>query len=211
MAIRVAIFEDNDRLRGALSRLVESTDGLLLAGAFDSCRRVVNDVESSSPDVVLMDIGLPEVSGIEGVRLVTERFPRVRVLMLTVHDDEQRVFEAVAGGASGYLLKKTPAAEIVHAVRAVLAGGVPMSPSVARRVLHLLRSSAPPPPRDCRLSERELEVLALLAAGHTYQRVADACFVSLDTVRTHVRSIYEKLHVHSKSEAVAKAIRQGLV
>lgn len=211
MSIRVAVFEDNVSLRRTLESLIESTPGLYFAGGFGDCRNVIGDLESSRPDVVIMDIGLPGINGIEATVGIKTRFPGIDVLILTVYEDDQRVFQAICSGASGYLLKKMPASQIVSAIRSVRQGGAPMSPGVAKRVLSLLRGSVTPPPNSCALTERERDVLVGLVDGLTYQQIADRTFISLDTVRTHVRHIYEKLHVHSKSEAVARAIREGLV
>jgi len=209
--IRVAIYEDNADLRDALTALVRGAAGMEAVGAFAACDTVEADTRACRPDVVIMDIGLPGVSGIEGVRRLRAAFPRIGALMLTVYEDESRIFHAICAGAAGYLLKSAKPDRIVEAVREVHAGGAPMTPSVARRVLALLQNRSPEPPPDCRLSDREREVLAALVDGLSYKMIADRCEISIDTVRTHIKHIYEKLHVHSKSEAVVKALRDRLV
>jgi len=209
--VRVAIFEDNDELRDALSRLVASAPDMVLAGSFASCERVEEDAASCAPQVVLMDLGLPQVNGIEGTRRLKAAQPAVDVLILTVHEDEQRIFESVCAGASGYLLKKSTSAAILGAIREVRSGGSPMTPAIARRVLRMFQAAVPAPPGDCALTGREKEVLTGLVSGYSYKMIAADCGISIDTVRTHIKRIYEKLHVHSKSEAVARAIRERLV
>lgn len=163
------------------------------------------------PDLVLLDIHLPGVSGSEGVRLIRERYPRVEVLMLTVYAEEAKIFEAICNGASGYLLKKTRPARLLEAVRETQAGGSPMSPEVARKVVSLFRKVAPPPQAEHQLTPQERRLLGLLAEGHRYESTGESMHISVNTVRNYIRDIYEKLHVHSKSEAVSKAIRQGLI
>jgi DNA-binding NarL/FixJ family response regulator len=162
------------------------------------------------PDVVLLDIGLPGISGIEGVRRIRQQHPAVQVLMLTVYDDDQRVFEALCAGACGYLLKKTPPARLIESVAEVAAGGAPMSPEVARRVVALFRRFRPPERADYRLTPHETRLLKLLCDGHNYKSAALELGVTVHAVSFHMRRIYEKLEVHSKSAAVAKALREGL-
>lgn len=209
--IHVAVFEDNGPLRDALSRLLEDEPGLSCVGVFPSCERVEEDVAATNPHVVLMDIGLPGVSGIEGVRRIKARFPQVEVLMLTVQEHERAIFESICAGACGYFLKKETPATLVQGIRDARAGGAPMSPEIARRVLSMLQVRRPAPDPSCRLSPREKDVLTGLVEGHPYKRIAADIGISIDTVRTHIKHIYEKLHVHSRSEAVVRAIRQGLV
>ena len=151
------------------------------------------------------------MSGIEGVRRLKASHPATHILMLTVHDDDHHIFEAICAGASGYLLKDTPPVRLVEAIREVHAGGAPMSPNIARRVVTMFQRIAPPRDSPADLTRRELEVLRLLADGHSYKTAADALSVSLDTLRSHIRNIYDKLHVHSKSEAVLKAFKTGLL
>jgi DNA-binding NarL/FixJ family response regulator len=163
------------------------------------------------PDVLLTDIGLPGLSGIDGVRRLRASFPEMHVLMLTVHADNDHLFEAICAGASGYLLKETPPARLLEAIREVQTGGAPMSPEVARKVVVMFQKIVPPKAEEQRLSSRELELLKLLAEGHSYKTAAHALSLTIDGIRFHVRNIYERLHVHSKSEAVLKALRSGLI
>lgn len=158
-----------------------------------------------------MDIGMPGMSGIEGVRLLKSVFPQVDVIMQTVYEDDERIFQSIIAGASGYLLKKTPPAKILEAIKDIREGGAPMSASIARKVLTMFQSPSPLKSSEYDLSEREKEVLGGLVKGLSYKMIADQCFISIDTVRSHIKNIYEKLHVHSKGEAVAKAMRNRLV
>ncbi|MBC7689681.1 MAG: response regulator transcription factor [Aquabacterium sp.] len=212
MEIKVAIFEDNNSLRKSLELLIDSTDGMLCTGAFANANKLVESMGFSEPDVVLMDINMPGISGIEAVQLIREKFVTTQILMQTVFDDNDKIFAAICAGASGYLLKKTPLKKIIEAIRETYLGGAPMTPSVAVKVLDMFRmQSAIPKKEFINLSEREKEILAWLVKGKAYKAIAAECFISIDTVGTHVRHVYKKLHVHSKSEAVAKAIHQKLV
>jgi DNA-binding NarL/FixJ family response regulator len=163
------------------------------------------------PDVVLVDIGLPGMSGIEGTRRLRGRHPALLVMMLTVYGDDERIFEAICAGACGYLLKKTPPARLLESIREAVSGGSPMSPEVARRVVQLFQRFHPPEAADYHLSPTEIRLLKLLAEGHHYKTAAVEMRISINTVSYHMRSIYQKLHVHSKSEAVAKALRDRLI
>ncbi len=206
MPLRVIIYEDNTDLRGALAALIGGTEGYELSGAFDNCSEVVAQVAALHPDVVLMDIDMPGMNGIEGVLRLKKAHPQVEALMLTVFDDNDKVFDAVCAGASGYLLKKTPPARILESLREVADGGAPMSPVIARKVLQLFPGK--PTERDAdldKLTAREMEVLKTLARGFSYKMVAAELNISVETVRTYVKRIYEKLQVHSVSEAIAKA------
>ena len=203
--IRVLLYEDNTDLRGALAALIGGTPGYELCGAFAECTLVVSQVEVLQPQVVLMDIEMPGISGIEGVRLLKKAHPHVEALLLTVFDDDDRVFEAVRAGANGYLLKQTPPAGILDALREVTEGGAPMSPVIARKVLQVFPGRITQNDADLdRLSEREMAVLRSLAKGFSYKMAAAELGITLETVRTYVKRIYEKLHVHSATEAVAK-------
>ncbi|MFD2519693.1 response regulator [Emticicia soli] len=204
MAIKTIIYEDNNMLREALSFLIEGTEGFELVGSFDNCIEVLAQVKKNEPDVILMDIDLPGMSGIEAVRSIKKRFSYVDVLMLTVFDDDERVFESIKAGATGYLLKKTSPARILEAIREVFEGGAPMSPSIARRVMQNLHERPSTVAEISQLSKRELEVLRHLVEGKSYKMVADSCGITIETVRTHIKRIYEKLQVHSVTEAVAK-------
>lgn len=207
----VAIVEDQERLREGLAALLAGEPGFRVVGSFGSMEQALPALQRAPPAIVLADIGLPGMNGIEGVRRLRARHPDVLALMLTVHADDERVFEAVCAGASGYLLKDTPPERLVEALRELAAGGAPMTPEIARKVVRMFQRIAPPREQAHRLSEREVEVLQALAEGHSYKTAARALALSIDTVRFHIRGIYAKLHVHSKSEAVLAALRRGIV
>ena len=209
--IRLAIVEDQPQTREGLATLLRGTEGCRLLGAFGSMEEALAALGSEPPDVALLDIQLPGMSGIEGVRRLKQRFPSIQILMLTVFADNDHVFEAICAGASGYLLKDTPPDRLTEAVRELVAGGAPMSPEIARKVVGMFSRVAPPRTEDHKLSPREVDLLKLLAEGHSYKTAARALSISIDTVRFHIRNIYDKLHVHSKSEAVILALRQGIV
>jgi DNA-binding NarL/FixJ family response regulator len=209
--IKVAIIEDQRRTRECLAAIVGGTPGCSTVGSFGSMEEALKVLERVPPDVALSDIGLPGMSGIEGVRRLKASHPETQILMLTVYDDDTHIFEAICAGASGYLLKDTPPARLIEAIQEVRSGGAPMSPEIARRVVTMFQKIAPPRDSAVQLTPRELEVLRLLAGGHGYKTAAAALGVSMDTLRTHVRNIYDKLHVHSKSEAVLKAFKTGLL
>jgi DNA-binding NarL/FixJ family response regulator len=209
--IRVAIVEDQAGLREGLGALVGGTPGYRLVGSFGSMEAALPALERNPADVLLADIGLPGMSGVEGVRRLKSRPGSPQVLMLTVYDDKEHVFEAICAGACGYLLKDTPPLRLLEAIREIHAGGAPMSPEIARKVVTVFQKAPPPPSAPHDLTEREVSVLRMLDDGHAYKTAADALSLSIDTVRFHVRHIYEKLHVHSKSEAVLKAFRDGIL
>jgi len=212
MEIRIAIFEDNKTLRESLEKLIESRDDMICTGAFADANRLLRNMQSANPDVVLMDINMPGTSGIEAVQIIKERFPNVQVLMQTVFEENDKIFAALCAGASGYMLKKTPPQKMIEAIHETYNGGAPMTASVAAKVLQMFRHQSIVTKNEfIDLSEREKEILGWLVKGKSYNGIAGICFVSIDTVKTHVKHIYEKLHVHSKSEAVAKAIHQKLV
>jgi DNA-binding NarL/FixJ family response regulator len=204
MAIRVAIYEDNRPLREALMALIEDTESLLLVGAYPDCLQANDNTYRQQPDVILMDIDMPGRDGIQAVQSLRREFPNVDVIMLTVFDDDDRVFRALCAGASGYLLKHTPPDEIIEAVEQVYAGGAPMTPSIARKVIQTFPGKAATSAEVDQLTGREGQVLHYLAQGHSYKMVADELGISIETVRTHIKRIYEKLHVHSVTEAVSK-------
>ena len=208
--VRVAIVEDEALLREGLAVLIGATDGFEVTGRYRSMEEALPSFRPPLPDVALIDIGLPGMSGIEGVRRLRQSHPDVQVLMLTIHDDDERVFEALCAGACGYLLKKTPPARLLEGLREVAAGGAPMSPEVARRVVNLFRKFRPPTHADYKLSPHETRLLRLLCEGHTYKTAAAELGVTVHAISFHMRRIYEKIEVHSKSEAVAKALREGL-
>ncbi len=212
MEIKVAIFEDNKTLRESLQQLVNSQDDMYCTGVFADANKLVRNMQSANPDVVMMDINMPGISGIEAVQIIKEKFPQVQILMQTVFEENDKIFAAICAGASGYMLKKTPPQKMIEAINETYLGGAPMTASVAVKVLQMFRVQSNETKKEFfDLSEREKEILALLVKGKSYKAIASECFISIDTVSTHVRHIYEKLHVHSKSEAVAKAIHQKLV
>lgn len=210
-AIEVTIIEDQDQTREGLATLIDGAAGLRTCGAYPSMERALAGLGTSEPDIALCDIQLPGMSGIEGVRLLKARLPSLQILMLTVFADNEHVFEAICAGASGYLLKDTPPTRLVEAIHELHAGGAPMSPEIARKVVTMFSRVAPPTREETKLSSREEEILKLLAEGHSYKTAARALSLSIDTIRFHIRHIYQKLHVHSKSEAVLLALRQGIV
>lgn len=211
--IRVAIFEDNKSRRESLSMLVLSDERFELAGSFPDCSQVIEDVERNNPDVVLMDIQMPNVNGIEGVRQIKSRFPEVKILMQTVFEDDEKVFSSLKYGATGYILKKTPPEKIIEAIKDIFDGGSPMTPSIASKVLKFFNHLQQPQmaTEDFDLSEREKEILSLLVDGLSYKMIADKCSISIFTVNAHIRKIYEKLHVHSATEAIAKAAKHKIL
>jgi DNA-binding NarL/FixJ family response regulator len=208
--IKVAIIEDRREIREGLSTLIQFTDGFLSVGQFYSMEEALMKMGAHLPDVVLIDIGLPGMSGIEGIEILRERYPQLLMLVLTVYDDDERIFRAICAGASGYLLKKTPPIRLPESIRETFAGGSPMSPEVARRVIDLFRRIAPPKNVAYHLTAHETRLLKLLVEGHNFKSLAAKLNVSVNTISFHMRHVYEKLEVHSKSDAVAKALRQGL-
>jgi DNA-binding NarL/FixJ family response regulator len=209
--IKVAIIEDHHKFRECLEFLLNSTTGFQCVGSFRTMEEALEKIKFALPDVALVDIGLPGMSGVEGVRILKERYPGLLMLMNTVYDDDRRIFEALCAGASGYLLKKTPPAKLLESLKEVIEGGAPMSPEIARRVLYLFRDIRPPEEASYQLTPHELRLLKLLVEGHSYKTAAAELGVSVKTISFHLQKIYEKLQVHSKSEAVAKALRNRLV
>ncbi len=210
-AIAVAVVEDHLDLRKSLSLILAATPGFTCVGSYECCEDLLEEVSTVKPQVILMDIGLPGMSGIEGIRRVKALQLQTKILVQTIYEDDEKVFGAICAGADGYVLKKTPPHELLQAIGQVVEGGVPMSSVIARHVIDMFRNFAPTPEQHLGLTVRERELLKSLADGLDYKQLADRHFISIDTVRNHIRHIYEKLHVHSKSEAVAKAFRQRLV
>ena len=204
--IKVAIVEDNNTLRHSLESLFNRTEGMRCVASLNNLLNVVSDIGHSLPDIVLMDIGLPNISGIEGVRTVKSNFPGILVMMFTVFDDDEKIFDAIRAGASGYLLKKTAPEEIIQAIRDLYQGGAPMTASIARRVLQSFQAAPSTVVEDYQLTVRENEILYSLVDGLSYKKTADKYCVSISTIRTHICNIYHKLHVNSKAEAVAKVL-----
>lgn len=209
--IRVAIVEDMKAIREGLATLIGGTEGYRCVGAYGSMEDALRGIALHTPDVALVDIQLPGMSGLEGIRRLKENHPSLQLLMLTVYDDDTRIFQALCAGACGYLLKKTPPLKLFEGLQEAVAGGAPMSPEVARRVVALFRDFTPSPHEDYRLTPHETRLLKLLVAGHNYKTAAADLGVSVNTVAFHMKRIYEKLQVHSKSEAVSKALRDHIV
>lgn len=209
--IRVAIIEDQPEIREGLGVLIGLADGYECTRRYGSMEEALADIGRDLPDVALVDIGLPGMSGIEGIQLLKQQYPDLSLVALTVYDDDDRIFEALCAGATGYLLKKTAPARLLESLRDVVAGGSPMSPEVARRVIGLFQNVHPPGRADCHLTPHETRLLKLLVQGHTYKTAAAELGSSIHAVSFHMRNIYAKLRVHSKSEAVVKAMRDRLV
>jgi DNA-binding NarL/FixJ family response regulator len=210
--IKVAIIEDQEKIRVGLAALIEGTEGFACTGTWASMEEALAGLDAAEPDIALVDIGLPGISGIEGIGMLKERRPTLPLLVLTVYEDEERIFGALCAGAGGYLLKGTPPARLMESLSEALAGGAPMSPQIARRVIEHFQSprQLPSSPADD-LTPHENRILRLLVEGHHYQTAADELGVTVNTIRFHLRRIYEKLQVHSKAEAVAKALRERLL
>lgn len=206
----MAIVEDEREIREGLSVLIGGTTGLLVTGAYPSMESAIPGLVGNPPEIALVDIGLPGMSGIDGIKALKQRLPDLQFLVLTSYDDDARVFAAMCAGACGYLLKKTPPARLLDAIRELQEGGAPMSPQIARQVVKLFRSVAPPKESPVRLTPKEAQVLQLLVEGHSYKTAANEMNLTIHAVSFHARHVYEKLHVHSKSEAVAKALRTGV-
>jgi DNA-binding NarL/FixJ family response regulator len=215
MDIRVIIFEDRKLVRDAFEAIVGGSPGLLCAGSYANTSDLVHQVKKSKPDVVLMDIEMPGMDGITATRIIHSHFPEIKILIQTVFDDDEKVFNAICAGASGYVMKNTTPAKLVESIIEVYNGGAPMSPIIAAKVLNLFQKIVPPKindeEEDFHLSKREKEVLALMVNGHSFKAIAEKNFIGYETVRTHVKKIYQKLHVASMTEAVVKAIKHGLI
>jgi len=209
--VSVAIIEDQRDVREALVELVDSTPGLRCCGAYRSGEAAIHGFTRSNPDLALVDLGLPGISGIEAIQHLKEIYPEVHLLVLTIFDDDARIFQALCGGAVGYLLKKTPPAKIMQGIAETVRGGAVMSPAVAKKVIRLFQRYMPTKRLDYHLTAQESRVLRLLVDGHSYCTASSQLSISRNTIATHIKRIYDKLHVHSKSEAVAKAIRGQIV
>lgn len=209
--ITVVIIEDLREVREGLAMLVNGTSGFRCVGAFRTMEDALEGTPSVGPDIILTDLGLPGMGGVEGIRLLRQRFPRLPILALTVYEDDENVFNAICAGASGYLLKNTPPGRLLESLRELADGGAPMSPDVARRVLEVFRQFRPPERAPSALTPHEMTLLKLMVEGHHYKTAASEMGISINTVSFHLRHIYEKLQVHSKTEAVAKALRENLI
>ena len=209
--IRVVIFEDNRSLREGLAALIGGTAGFECRGAFPNCNNLLKNIAQTKPDVILMDIEMPGMNGIEAVQMIKEQFPETKILMETIFDDDEKIFKSICAGAEGYILKNTSPAEIMESIKEIYEGGSPMTPSIANRVLKMVKEKPYVSDNSFDLSLREKEILAFLVKGMSYKMVASNCFISIETVNVHVKNIYKKLQVHSKTEAVAKAIKNRIV
>jgi len=206
--LAVSIVEDDPDIRANLVHLISRTAGFRLAGEYSSGEEALNQITKDAPDVVLMDINLPRMNGIECVRQLKSELPSLQVLMLTVYEDSDQIFKSLRAGASGYLLKRTPGAKILESIHEVHAGGSPMTTHIARKVVQFFNQIPQPPSHLEALSAREREVLELLSQGQLYKQIAESLGITLDTVRKHLQSIYQKLHVHSRTDAVVKYLQK---
>ncbi len=210
--IRVAVYDDNAYRCESLSVLINWTEGFSCVGTFPDCTSALEDIRQCSPDVVLMDINMPGISGIEGTEIIKKAFPQIAILIQTVFDDNEKVFASICAGASGYILKKSTPAQIIDAIRDIYEGGASMTSSIAKQVLLAFQQQKIfQIPANFNLSDREKEILNALVKGLSYKMIAAECNISFHTVNSHVKKIYEKLHVNSVAEAVAKAIREKIV
>lgn len=208
MPIRIIIFEDNDRLRQSLAYLLQSATGYEILGDYDNCNDAANIIRVYEPDVVLMDIDMPGQSGIKGVSMIKEARPQTAVIMYTVFEDDEKLFQCLCAGANGYLLKKTAPEKIFESIREVMEGGAPMSPSIAKKVIESFQPVKTN--NQYNLTERELEVLQLLSKGHSTKVISDKLDIAFNTVRSHLRNIYAKLHVNCGKEAIAKVLAEHI-
>lgn len=209
--ITILLYEDNPQLREGLTMLIDSSDGFKVLAGYKDCTEVEAQVNAWNPDVILMDIDMPGMSGIDGLRKIRQANETVKVLMLTVFDDNKNVFEAIKSGANGYILKKTPPVKLLEFITDATTGGAPMTSSIATQVLKMFSEVNIPKNETYNLSQREKEVLQLLTDGYSYKMIAAEMYIAIDTVRSHIKKIYEKLHVNSKSEAVARAFKDRLL
>ncbi|HYL97460.1 MAG TPA: response regulator transcription factor [Blastocatellia bacterium] len=209
--IKAAVIEDQRDIREGLTMLIDGTPGYTCTGSYRSMEEAFDKIKAQVPDVVLCDIGLPGMNGIDGIRTLKEMYPELRLVMLTVYDDDDRIFDALCAGACGYLLKRTAPARLLEGLKEAVSGGAPMSPEIASRVISLFREVRPPERAEYDLTPHELRLLKLLVEGHNYTTAAAEQKVSYNTIKFHMRNIYDKLQVHSKSEAVAKAMRERLI
>ncbi|MEZ4778688.1 MAG: response regulator transcription factor [Flavobacteriaceae bacterium] len=210
--MNICIFEDNTHLRESLQLLIDVTPSFTCTAAFPNCNNLIEKLEKIDCDICLMDIEMPGISGIEATKLIKGHFPKIHVLIQTVFSDDDSIFKAICAGASGYILKSSTPADYIEALRDAQTGGAPMTPSIARRVLQLFKNRLEPPDHeDYNLTEKEKSVLLQLTLGKSYKMIAGELLVSVETVKTHMKNIYTKLHVNSSTEAVAKAIQESLV
>jgi len=203
--IKVAIVEDDSEIRNLLSLIIDGSPGFECKSTYSNCEDAINNIPQNPPNVILMDIDLPKMNGIDGVKILKEIIPQTDFLMLTIKDDDDSIFDSICAGATGYLLKNTPPLNLLNSIKDIVRGGSPMSASIARKVISSFQKVNKSP-----LSERETEVLKKLCGGENYKTIADALFISGNTVRAHIKNIYKKLQVNSRAEAVSKAINKKL-
>ncbi len=211
MNVTVGIVEDDASIRESVASLINTAEGFSCKQVFDSVESAIENISDPPPDVLLMDINLGGMSGIEGVRRFKSIFPQMNILMLTVFEENDKIFQSLCAGASGYLLKRTPPTKLLESILEVHNGGAPMTASVAKKVLNLFTTVAPPTLPEVHLTAREAEILQHLVTGSSYKKISKDLFISFDTVNSHIKKIYEKLQVHSKTEAVAKALKHKIV
>ncbi len=211
--INVVVVEDNDTIREGLKILIDGTEGYRCLASFDKCELMLKNLKKLNPDVLLMDIGLPGMNGIEGIKEAKTILSDLTILVLTVYEENDLIFDALCAGACGYLVKKTPPSKLLEAIQEAYKGGAPMSSHIARKVIDFFQQKNKVTSRGSQqiLTPREKEILSGLVEGNSFKVIADSLFISIETVRFHFRNIYKKLHVHSQSEAVAKAIKEGLI
>jgi DNA-binding NarL/FixJ family response regulator len=209
--ISVSIYEDNSKLRGLLDLLIKTTEGLEVVGLYENCINILKDAEANRPNVVIMDIDMPGCSGIDGVKLIKEVDVDIKVIMHTVFDDDDKLFACLSNGADGYLLKRHTSVYLTQAIKDVMEGGAPMSPGIAKKVLSAFHKTRPAESEEYQITSREKQVLELLAKGFSYRMIAQEFSISPETVKRHLKNIYQKLHVQCGPEAVAKAIRQRII
>ena len=211
MSITIAIVEDHQDYRNGINYVLRMSKGFSVVGEFKNAEDFFKEIDEIIPDVVLMDIGLPKMSGIEATREIKKRYPRMKIVILSVYEDDDNVFRAICAGAIGYLTKPVMPNALLEAVENAFDGGTPMSPRIARKVLEMFKKFAPPEEADYNLTSRELEVLNYLVQGLDYKQVAETLCLSIYTVRAHIRNVYDKLHVHTKSQAVLKALKENII
>ena len=209
--IKVAVCEDNEQFRDSLIQFIDDSPGYEIVFALASAESIITSIEKDLPDIILMDIDMPGISGIRATELIKAAYPNINVLILTVYEDDQKIFDAILAGATGYLLKKTPPSRILEAISEVQNGGASMSASIVKKVISFFNRKETASPNEYTLSQRELVILQCLVNGDSYKMIADHCSISIGTVRSHINNIYKKLHINSKSEAVAKALKEKLV
>lgn len=207
----LGIIDDNESLRRSIELLLSVNKQFQVVLSEGSCEGIIQKLEDTLPLILLMDIDMPGMNGIEGVKLVKRHFPSINIIMFTVFEDDDKIFNSLMAGANGYILKKSSPQRIIEALQELQDGGAPMSPGIAQRVVQMFRNSQEKPADDFQLSKREMDILNNLVKGQTYKEIAKELFVSVETVRSHLKNIYAKMHVHSKTEAVAKVLKHRII